>query len=168
MNYNITISDTELRKAASEGSEAFLNLVIDETRKAIGGELTAENMSQMSSDQITLVGYAILRDEVMDGGFIQLIYNGYAPFFFRNPFDAAVRNWGLVDFCRLIRKVKKQYIRYREEIEHPMTDEEFMALYEQLPAFEDFDDEFVTNEEQWTNQVAEYVDNHLTDFIKIS
>jgi hypothetical protein len=37
-----------------------------------------------------------------------------------------------------------------------------------LPAFEDFDDEFVTNEEQWTNQVAEYVDNHLTDFIKIS
>ena len=49
-----------------------------------------------------------------------------------------------------------------------MTDEEFMALYEQLPAFEDFDDEFVTNEEQWTNQVAEYVDNHLTDFIKIS
>jgi hypothetical protein len=79
-----------------------------------------------------------------------------------------VRNWGLVDLCRLIRKVKKQYTRYREEIEHPMTDEEFMALYEQLPAFEDFDDEFVTNEEQWTNQVAEYVDNHLTDFIKIS
>ena len=168
MNYNITIPDAELRKAASEGSEAFLNLVIDETRKAIGGELTAENMAQMSSDQITLVGYAILRDEVMDGGFIQLIYNGYAPFFFRNPFDAAVRNWGLVDLCRLIRKVKKQYTRYREEIEHPMTDEEFMALYEQLPAFEDFDDEFVTNEEQWTNQVAEYVDNHLTDFIKIS
>ena len=49
-----------------------------------------------------------------------------------------------------------------------ISDEEFMALYEQLPAFEDFDDEFVTNEEQWTNQVAEYVDNHLTDFIKIS
>lgn len=164
----ISILDSELRKAATEGSDAFLNLIINETRKAIGGELTAENMSQMSSSQITLVGYAILRDEVMDGGFIQLIYNGYAPFFFRNPFDAAVRNWGLVDLCRLIRKVKKQYIRYREEIERPMSDEEFMALYEQLPAFEDFDDEFVTNEEQWSDQVASYVDEHLTEFIKIS
>lgn len=164
----ISILDSELRKAATEGSDAFLNLIINETRKAIGGELTAENMSQMSSSQITLVGYAILRDEVMDGGFIQLIYNGYAPFFFRNPFDAAVRNWGLVDLCRLIRKVKKQYIRYREEIERPMSDEEFMALYEQLPAFEDFDDEFVTNEEQWSDQVASYVDEHLIEFIKIS
>lgn len=164
----ISILDSELRKAATEGSDAFLNLIINETRKAIGGELTAENMLQMSSSQITLVGYAILRDEVMDGGFIQLIYNGYAPFFFRNPFDAAVRNWGLVDLCRLIRKVKKQYIRYREEIERPMSDEEFMALYEQLPAFEDFDDEFVTNEEQWSDQVASYVDEHLIEFIKIS
>lgn len=164
----VIISDTELRKAAIEGPDAFLDLVINETRKAIGGELTAENISLMSSSQITLVGYAILRDEVMDGGFIQLIYNGYAPFFFRNPFDMAVRSWGLVELCRLIRRVKKQYFRYKDDIEHQMSDEEFMALYEQLPAFEDFDDEFVTNEEQWSDQVATYVDNHLADFIKIS
>ena len=48
-----------------------------------------------------------------------------------------------------------------------MSDEEFMSLYEKLPAFEDFDDEFVTNEEKWTEQVAVYVDNHLEEFIKI-
>ncbi len=167
MNYKVSISDAKLRKAASAGADAFLDLVINETRKAIGGELTTENMSQMSSDQITLVGYAILRDELMDGGFVQLIYNGYGPFFFHNPFDAAIRNWGVVDLCRLIRRVKKQYLRYKDDIERPMSDEEFMALYEQLPAFEDFDDEFVTNEEQWTAQIAEYVDNHLEEFIEI-
>ena len=163
----VIIQDSELRKAAEEGIDAFLNLIIESTRKAIGGDLTAENMAQMSSSQITLIGYAMLRDELMDGGFVQLIYNGYGPFFFRNPFDAAMRDWGVVELCRLMRRVKKQYYKYHEEIEHEMSDEEFMSLYEKLPAFEDFDDEFVKNEEKWTEQVAVYVDNHLEEFIKI-
>ena len=163
----VSIQDEELRKAAEEGFDAFLNLVIDKTRNAMGGELTAENMAQMSSNQITLMGYAMLRDELMDGGFIQLIHNGYGPFFFRNPFDAAMRNWGVVKLCRLMRRAKKQYLRYREEIEKEMNDDEFMALYEKIPAFEDLDDEFVSNEEKWSEQVAVYVDEHLTELIEI-
>ena len=114
---DVRIQDAELREAAMEGWDAFLNLVINKTREAIGGELTAENMAQMSSQQITLIGYATLRDELMDGGFVQLIHNGYAPFFFRNPFDKAVREWGMADLCRLIRHAKKQYQRYRDDIE---------------------------------------------------
>lgn len=161
----VSIKDGELRKAASEGIDAFLNLIIHKTREAIGGELTVENMAQMSSSQITLLAYAILRDEVMDGGFVQLIYNGYGPFFFRNPFDMAIRNWGMVDLCRLMRRAKKQYLHNREEIEKEMSDDDFMALYERMPAFEDLDDEFVTNEEKWSEQVATYVDEHLTEFI---
>ena len=163
----VSIQDEELRKAAEEGFDAFLNLVIDKTRNAMGGELTAENMAQMSSNQITLMGYAMLRDELMDGGFIQLIHNGYGPFFFRNPFDAAMRNWGVVELCRLMRRAKKQYMRYREEIEKDMNDDEFMALYEKIPAFEDLDDEFVSNEEKWSEQVAVYVDEHLTELVEI-
>ncbi|MBO5613507.1 MAG: DMP19 family protein [Prevotella sp.] len=163
----VSIQDEELRKAAEEGFDAFLNLVIDKTRNAMGGELTAENMAQMSSNQITLMGYAMLRDELMDGGFIQLIHNGYGPFFFRNPFDAAMRNWGVVELCRLMRRAKKQYLRYREEIEKEMDDDEFMALYEKIPAFEDLDDEFVSNEEKWSEQVAVYVDEHLTELVEI-
>lgn len=163
----VSIKDSELRKAANEGIDSFLNLVINKTRDVIGGELTADNMAQMSSNQITLMGYATLRDELMDGGFIQMIHNGYGPFFFRNPFDAAMRNWGVMDLCRLMRKAKKQYLRYREEIEREMNDDEFMALYERVPAFEDLDDEFVTNEEKWSEMVAIYVDEHLMEFVEV-
>ena len=163
----VSIKDSELRKAANEGIDSFLNLVINKTRDVIGGELTADNMAQMSSNLITLMGYATLRDELMDGGFIQMIHNGYGPFFFRNPFDAAIRNWGVVDLCRLMRKAKKQYLRYREEIEKEMNDDEFMALYERVPAFEDLDDEFVTNEEKWSEMVAIYVDEHLMEFVEV-
>ncbi len=163
----VTIHDTELAATAQQGADAFLQLIIDKTRDVIGGELNEVNMSQMSSDQITLIGYATLREELMDGGFIQLIHNGYGPFFFNNPFDLAVKRWGLINLCRLIRKVKKQYLRYKDNIEKEMTDEEFMAAYEQMPVFDDFDDDFISNEEEWSNEIAQYVDNHIDNFINI-
>jgi len=163
----VKIHDSELAQAAQDGIDEFLNLIIKYTREAIGGELTAENMEKMSSKQITLIGYATLRDEVMDGGFVQLIHNGYGPFFFRNLFDLAIKQWGLDDLCKLMRKAKKLYIKHQAEIETELSDEEFMALYEQLPDFEDLDDDFVTNEEQWSEMVAQFVDEHLTEFILI-
>lgn len=164
---DVKINDSELAQAAGEGIDAFLDLVIAKTRDAIGGELTAENMAQMSSKQITLIGYATLREELMDGGFVQMIHNGYGPFFFRNPFDAAVRDWGMVDLCRLMRRAKKYYQRYREDIETELTDDEFMALYERMSVFDDLDDEFVSNEEQWSAMVAYFVDEHLEEFVQI-
>ncbi len=163
----IKIHDAELATAAGEGADTFLDLIIGRTREAIGGELSADNMARMSSQQITLIGYATLRDELMDGGFVQLIHNGYGPFFFHNPFDMAIRQWGVVDLCRLMRRAKKPYGRMHEQLEREMSDEEFMAIYESMQVFDDLDDEFVSNEEQWTNDVAQYVDEHLEDFITI-
>ena len=163
----VKINDSELAKAATEGIDTFLNLIIEKTREAIGGELSAQNMPLMSSKQITLIGYATLRDEVMDGGFIQLIHNGYGSFFFHNLFDVAIKQWGLDDLCRLMRKAKKLYFKHQAVLEREMTDEEFMAIYEKLPDFEDLDDLFITDEEAWSETVAHYVDENLTDFITI-
>lgn len=163
----VNIQDKDLALAAAQGTDDFLQLIISKTREVIGGELSAENMPLMSSKQITLIGYATLRDEVMDGGFVQLIHNGYGPFFFRNPFDAAVRDWGLVELCRLMRRAKKLYQRHRIALETEMTDEEFMAIYETMQDFDALDDEFVSNEEQWSNIVAHFVDEHMDDFCNI-
>ena len=103
----------------------------------------------------------------MDGGFVQLIHNGYGPFIFKNPFDKAIRAWGLADLCSLIRKVHKLYNRFHEEIERECSDEEFMAMFEQMPEFDEFDDRFVENEEEWTALVARYVDEHIGQFAVI-
>ncbi|MBQ5377543.1 MAG: DUF4375 domain-containing protein, partial [Prevotella sp.] len=81
----VRVEDNALRQAAEQGMDEFVGVFVDAINDAIGGELTAESMAQLNSDQITLLGYQILRDEVMDGGFVQLIHNGYGPFFFRNP-----------------------------------------------------------------------------------
>lgn len=164
--YNI--KDETLRKAAEEGMDAFMEAVAQAIKDGVGGELSAETMPKLTADQITLLGYLSLREEVMDGGFIQLIHNGWGGFFFDNPFDFAIKQWGLADLCSLMRRVKRKYRVYQEEIEADMTDEEFMALYEEFSVFDDFDDEFVSNEEQWTNMVACYLDDHLDAFVKVT
>jgi hypothetical protein len=52
-------------------------------------------------------------------------------------------------------------------LQRERTDEEFMAMYEQYEAFDDLEEEFMDIEELETAHVADYVDNHLEDFIQV-
>lgn len=161
----VNISDEALRKAAEEGMDAFVKLFVDAINNAIGGKLTADTMPLLNAHQLTLLGWSYLHQEVMEGGYIQLIYNGYGEFIFRNPFARAMRDWGLRDLYRHLNHVRKVYDKYHEQIEQEMDDEQFMALYEQMPEFDDYDDEFIVNEEQWTNLIAVYIDDHIEQFV---
>ena len=154
--------------AAGEGMDQFLGTIIHAFKQQVGEEeLNVQAMQQLSADQITLWGYMILRDELMDGGFVQLIYNGYGPFFFDNPFAKAMRLWGLHDFSKLLYKAKKVYDEHKADLTKERSDEDFMALFEQYPEFDDLDDEFVEEEENITSAVAYYVDEHMADFVEI-
>ena len=164
----IKINDKDLAAAAGEGMDQFLGTIIHAFKQQVGEEeLNVQAMQQLSADQITLWGYMILRDELMDGGFVQLIYNGYGPFFFDNPFAKAMRLWGLHDFSKLLYKAKKVYDEHKADLTKDRSDEDFMALFEQYPEFDDLDDEFVEEEENITSAVAYYVDEHMADFVEI-
>lgn len=75
--------------------------------------------------------------------------------------------WGLRDLSKLIYEAHTLYLKYHEQIEQDCTDEEFMAMFEQFPAFDDMDDDFVENEEAWTEQIAQYIDEHIEQFAQI-
>ena len=64
-----------------------------------------------------------------------------------------------IDFFRRISSNK-----YKKNIEIECDDDEFMAMFEQMPEFDDLDDSFVANEEQWTSMVAEYIDQNIERF----
>lgn len=163
----VLIKETEIIQVASQGMDAFVDVFYKHILAAIGGELNAEAMQQLNADQTTLLAYVIFRDEVMDGGFIQLIHNGYGPFIFLNPFAKAMRLWGAKDFCNLVYKGRKLFEKYADELTRECTDEEFMALFEQYPDFDELDDEFVEMEEEVTETVAHYIDEHIEDFAEI-
>ena len=163
----VTVKDTVLRQAAEAGMDEFIKVFTDAIYDFIGGELNADNMGMLNSDQTTLLAYVILRDNVMDGGFVELIHNGYGGFIFLNPFGKAVREWGLQDLYKIIRKCHRYYVIHHESLEKDCTQEEFDALYEQFPVFDDFDDAFVESEENFTSGVAHYVDEHIDNFATI-
>lgn len=163
----VKIKDEVLRTAAGEGMDAFVEAVVGAIYDSIGGELTAETMSRLNASQITLLAYMILRDEVCEGGFVQLIHNGYGAFIYKNPFARMMKEWGIDSLRQVISQSHKYYNKYHELIERECTDEEFHALFEQCPEFDDFDDDFVVNEEQYTNLVACYLDDHLEDFVTV-
>ena len=154
----VLIKEADLQQAATEGMDAFVQVFVDAILEAIGGELTTEAMAELHSDQITLLAWVTLHEEVMDGGFVQLIHNGYGPFIFKNPFAKAVKQWGLRELSKLIYDAHTLWLKYREKIERELTEGEFMALFEQLPEFDDLDDQFVENEEEWMSMIAHYVD----------
>ncbi len=163
----ITINEPELKVAAEKGSDEFLDVFFNAIFTRYGGKIGEPMMSELNADQMTLVAFKAMHDEVMDGGFVQLIYNGYGPFLFFNPFVKVVREWGLDDLASLVNKAGRLFRKYGREIERDCTDEEFMAMFEQYPEFDELDDKFVENEEEWVAKIAYYVDEHIDRFAEV-
>ena len=164
----VIVKDKELQQAALDGMDAFVGVFVREIRQAIGGELTAETMAELNSDQVTLLAWDMRHEEVMDGGFVQLIHNGLGPFIFKNPFAKALNKvWGMRELSKLIYDAHTLWLKYREDIEKDCTDEEFMAMFEKYPEFDELDDRFIEHEEEWTDDIAHYIDDNLERFAVI-
>ena len=163
----IEITDAALRQGAEGGMDEFLQVFIDKYLEVTGGSINAKTMPLLNGHQHSLLGYHFLREEVNEGGFVQLIQNGYGPYIFDNPFAKAMRLMGLKDFSKLIYAAKEIYDANRKDLEKDCTDDEFMAMYEQYEAFDDLEEEFMEKEEYITAKLAEYVDEHLDLFAKI-
>ncbi|MBQ8520273.1 MAG: DMP19 family protein [Bacteroides sp.] len=163
----IEITDAALRKGAGEGMDGFLKVFIDKYLEVTGGVVNAGTMPLLNGWQHSLLGYHFFREEVNEGGFVQLIQNGYGPYIFDNPFAKAMRLFGVKDFSKLIYAAKEVYDAHRKDLEKECDDDEFMAMYEQYEEFDDLEEQFMDMEEEITARIAEYVDNHLEQFATI-
>ena len=93
----VEVTDAALQQAAGEGMDAFIQVFTDAYKRVIGGELTADTMPLLTGEQHSLLAYQIFRDELMEGGFCQLVQNGYGGYIFANPFAKVMRLWGVGD-----------------------------------------------------------------------
>ena len=155
------------RRYGEQSAAAFICSITDEYLAHVGGQLTAENMDRLTTDQHTLLCYRYLLDEVMEGGFIQLIQNGLAGYVLEGPFPYVLKKeWGLRELSKLIYSVKTEYHHHEEAFRQDLTDEEFMALYEQLETLNDLGDDFLDDhQEEATPRVAQYVAEHADKFV---
>ena len=91
MTKKIQLDRKECDRLTSLDDQKLLSELTERTLDLVGGALTAETMGHLSADQITLIAYYMMRGEVLEGGFIQLIHNGYGPFIFKNPLVKALQ-----------------------------------------------------------------------------
>jgi hypothetical protein len=161
---SIQIPESNIQKAASEGMDAFLSVFTDAYLLAIGGNLNAETMPLLNGMQHSLLAYHFFREEVMQGGFISLIQNGYGSYIFHNPFAKALKTFGAEELSKLVYRAREIYDRHREELERETNEEEFTAMYEDFEVFDELEERFFEIEEECTETIARYVDEHLEAF----
>ena len=90
----VKIEGKLLEEAGAKGMDEFLQVFIDAYLKEINGALTAENMHLLNGSQHTLLAWHFFTTEMREGGFVQLIQNGYGGYIFSNPFAKAIRQFG--------------------------------------------------------------------------
>jgi hypothetical protein len=78
-----------------------------------------------------------------------------------------MRLFGLGDFSKLVYKAKEIYDKNKEDLTRERTDDEFMAMYEQYEEFDDLEDAYIDMEEDLTERLATYVDEHLELFAEV-
>lgn len=145
----------------------FIGVFTDKYREVLGGDPSAAKMELLNGEQHSLLAYRIFRDEVIEGGFCQLIQNGYGSYIFDNPFARVMRLWGAERFSKLVYAAKKIYDANRDDLQRERTDEEFMAMYETYEAFDELEEDFGEMEEEVTETLARYVDEHPELFATI-
>lgn len=165
---SVTVSNAALEKAAKEGNDEFLNVFTEAYLDKTGNELSDSTMPLLNGSQHSLLAYFFFREEVMQGGFIQLIQNGYGGYIFRNPFAKAMKYFGAEELSKIVYKAKEIYDKHQRELERETTEEEFTAMYEKFEAFDELEERFFEIEEETTGIIAQYVDKHIEDFAEIS
>lgn len=163
----IQIKDSDLAQAAEQGMDEFLQVFIDAYLEAIDGKLSAENMSKLNGSQHSLLAWHFFSTEMREGGFVQLIQNGYGAYIFDNPFAKVMKQFGAVELGKLIYKAKDIYDPNKKELERETTEEEFNAMYVDFEVFDEMEEMYFEMEEQQTALIAAYVDEHIEDFAEI-
>lgn len=163
----IQISEKQIIEAAEKGMDEFLKVFTDAYHNAVGGEITAENMDKLNGYQHTLLAYRFFSEEINQGGFVQLIQNGYGGYIFDNPTAKALKLMGAKGVSKIIYKAKEIYDAHRQELERETTEEEFNAMYVDFEQFDELEEKFFYIEEEETSIIAQYVDENLEDFAEI-
>jgi hypothetical protein len=152
------ISEREfLNTKNSDDPWDLLFLISDKYFKIAASDPTREILKQFNRYQHTLLAFNYLYGEVNNGGFIQLIQNGYGKYIFDNPFIESLRVFGACNTADVIEKAKKIYTAKRTALEKETTLKEFSELYKKHPEFEQTESEFHLYIDNDTQKIKEFI-----------
>ncbi len=122
-------------------------------------------LDDLSDGQQLLLSYDYVQMQVMQGGFIQLIQNGYIGLLPTMP------KWldeiGCHEMAKVIDDVLKVYVLNREMLDRKTTVEEFAQLYSEFAEFEGLDEQFHQLHSKTLETIVSYAANNPQEFVKL-
>lgn len=166
MNTLPEISENEIINARKDTWD-FLFLFIDKYHEMMADKSDADIAQRFNNSQHTLMAFNFLYGQVCNGGFLQLIQNGYGSYVFDSPFAEDIRTWGAEGIADIVADAKTIYEKNRKELEKETTLEEFSAMYKEFTEFEPLDDRFYEVMNVEIERIKGWIENHLDDFAVI-
>jgi tetratricopeptide (TPR) repeat protein len=158
------LKENETRKLF-EADWDFLSIFLHKYFEIINKTPDGEKTEGFNDSQHTLFAYKIFYEQVSNGGFIQLIQNGYGGYIFDGPFSEIVRSWGAIKTAEIVDRAKIVYDKHKEELEQEKTMEEFSESYTKIKDFEELETEFCKVMDKETEIIRKYVEKNINDFV---
>ncbi len=149
----------------SADKEAYFDLLAQPLHEELYRRQDFNFLDDLSDGQQMLLSYDYIRQQVLQGGFIQLIQNGYIGLL--PPMPGWLQVIGAHDMAQVIDDVLKVYVLNRDLLEKSLSVQEFALLYEELKEFEMIDQRFADLHPGTMNSLLQYATNHIEEFAQL-
>lgn len=162
-----TITKQEL-KDASDDVWDYLLLFVDKYEEYLDSKSGNGKLDNLSKEQQALIRFNYLCGQIDNGGFIQLIVNGYGKEIFLSTFSEDILKFGAKKVSNLVDKTKPLYEKHKTEMEKKLSAKKFSELYQKFTEFEELDVLFYEFNESEAKKVKSYVKNNLKLFATVN
>ncbi|MDQ1087912.1 DMP19 family protein [Siphonobacter sp. SORGH_AS_1065] len=163
-NRTLPILTRDEIEGAKDDAWDFLFLFIEPYIEILSSDPSGKIVEEFSAEQHTLLAFNDLYGQVTNGGFLQLIQNGYGSYIFENPFSEYIRSWGASEMATIVDEAKVIYEKNKEDLEKETTIEEFSDMYKKYDVFEPLDDKFYEVMDDEIDIIKAFVENNLSNF----
>ncbi|MBN9482321.1 MAG: hypothetical protein BGO70_17235 [Bacteroidetes bacterium 43-93] len=150
---------------ASEDKGELYDLLVQPLHEELYRRQDFTFLDDLSEGQQLMLTYDYVQMQVMQGGFIQLIQNGYIGLLPQLP--GWLQALGDMEMAQIIDDVLKVYVLNREMLDKKTTVEEFAQLYNEFKEFEALDERFRELNSKTNNDIVKYASTHIEEFAKL-
>ncbi len=130
-------------------------------------EANEDAIQTFSNKQLLPLIYSALFAEVADGGFLQLILNGYADSVLNKDFMESLNEAGMTETARLIDEVKIIFDQNQSLLTGEKNVEEIDGIYAEFKMFIPLEDRFYEIMDREVQVLRKYIEQNRAQFVEV-
>lgn len=163
-NFLPAVNKNEVTSAFNEANyDHVYELLVEPLHVELYKRQTFEFMDELSAGQQLLLAYDYLRTQMVQGGFIQFIQNGYVGLL--PSLIEQLNMVGAPDMAQVLDDVLKVYVLNIDQLGRQTSVDEFAKLYDEFKEFELIDSRYAALNLETEKKMLTYAVNNLSNFV---